>query len=177
MKLIRLPILFLALLYTLFAVLLPAAWIADLTDKTAGVIALSITLVAMLVLSKLNSETKTNILLTWFSVFFALFLVNIFLIFSFPLDTSDNRQRAAEKLGVKFDSRSPSKVLADLRADGIEATSRPVSFVGFEGRSLFAEFEGTTLAPIGGISNRITVLCNESGEYSISALTHSATPS
>ena len=80
--------------------------------------------------------------------------------------------RRAESLGQPFDRRSRSQVVADLRAEGIEAVPRlvPAGLLedGPEGgvRSRITS-AGGELLPLAGIANRTTVLCNETGQWAV----------
>ncbi|HEX2226026.1 MAG TPA: SGNH/GDSL hydrolase family protein [Candidatus Binatia bacterium] len=78
----------------------------------------------------------------------------------------------AKQFGVEFDTRSKIEVIDDLRRQGVDAV--PNVFP----RGLLEEQEDGSLRsairigtaeilPLGGISNKVTVLCNETGAYTI----------
>jgi PAS domain S-box-containing protein len=78
----------------------------------------------------------------------------------------------AKKFGVDFDTRSKLQIILELRQRGIRAV--PAVVPGGLLRpdadgALTSEItmNGTEALPLGGISNRVTVLCNESGKYEI----------
>jgi lysophospholipase L1-like esterase len=71
--------------------------------------------------------------------------------------------RLAERFGVEIDARDRLEVITDLRKKGIEAV--PSVIPRFQ---LRYHQPGAAAAPIialGGISNKLTVLCNESGQH------------
>ncbi len=66
---------------------------------------------------------------------------------------------------AEIDKRSKFEVLEDLRAEGVDAwpVVLPFEYVGEDGLPSFQ----SRLFPLGGISNKTVVFCNESGQYSI----------
>jgi hypothetical protein len=89
--------------------------------------------------------------------------------------TSKEKKKEAAKLtkkfGVEIDTRGGFEVIADLRKRGIDAV--PIIT---PGNHLFVEqpdgsiksainIHGSEVIPLGGISNKVTVLCNENGDY------------
>ena len=79
-------------------------------------------------------------------------------------------RRLAEKFGVKFDTRDRIEVLLDLRARGIDAVPAVYPSALLEsspGQPLksIIRIDGTEVLPLGGISNKLSVLCNEIGDY------------
>jgi PAS domain S-box-containing protein len=91
------------------------------------------------------------------------------------LDESNERSRdAAEltrKLGVKIDPRTGGEVIADLRKEGVDAV--PIVTVS---NNLFIKqpdgsiksavyINGREIMPLAGVSNKVTVLCNENGQW------------
>ena len=79
------------------------------------------------------------------------------------------RVNRAKQLGVDFDTRSQLEVAAALRQKGIQAypTSDPRVFLEKQADGSFKSTLtiGTEVLPLGWISNRVSILCNESGEY------------
>ena len=77
---------------------------------------------------------------------------------------------AAKALGIKFDRRSRSEVVYDLRSRGIDAVQSL-----FPQGLLKEQKDGTTksvisingveVLPLASIANKLTVLCNESGQF------------
>ena len=76
------------------------------------------------------------------------------------------------RLPRDFDRRSRLDVLDDLRAQGVDAVTNPPTHVflldtrGATRTSRFA-IDGRELLPLGGISRRTSVVCNETGQYLI----------
>jgi hypothetical protein len=95
-----------------------------------------------------------------------------------PLWGSEFRERQyetkklARQFGVDFDTRSRLEVINDVRTQGIEAVpyvvpSRLLNKQADGTSKSELSNDGTELLPLGGISDRVTVFCNETGEYSI----------
>src|SRR5262245_41756290 len=76
-----------------------------------------------------------------------------------------------KKFGIEIDTRRAFEVVADLRKRGIDAvpiiTPSNHLFVQQPDGSIKSaiNIHGTEVMPFGGISNRVTVLCNENGYY------------
>jgi len=66
---------------------------------------------------------------------------------------------AARRFGIAFDSRDQFEVVRDLRRVGTDAY--PATFPAWQGLPA----GGSTLLPLGGISNVTTVFCNEMGQF------------
>ena len=78
----------------------------------------------------------------------------------------------AKQSGVDFDTRSKLQIIAELRQRNISAVPAIVSqgLLETDGSGALKSqitIKGTNLLPLAGISNRVTVLCNETGEYVI----------
>jgi hypothetical protein len=74
------------------------------------------------------------------------------------------RAAAAQKLGQKFDTRTKREVIAAMRSQGVDAVPA------FHPEYFFLKATSLPLGdydviPLGGVANRPTVFCNESGEY------------
>jgi hypothetical protein len=83
------------------------------------------------------------------------------------LHTLNQNLIAAQKEGAKIDYRTQLEVLRDLRAEGKNsAATFNSSLVWGEKEFENSQGAGKRLLPVGGISNRLTVFCNESGNYS-----------
>jgi hypothetical protein len=79
-------------------------------------------------------------------------------------------RRLAEKFGVKFDTRDRIEVLIDAQARGIDAVPAvyPSALLELQpGGSLksIIRINGAEVLPLGGISNKTSLLCNETGDY------------
>ena len=78
----------------------------------------------------------------------------------------------AQKFGVKFDTRSRLQVLNDLSQKDIDAVPviSPSEILKRNPDSTVKSairINDTEVVPLAGISNRVTVFCNESGEYTV----------
>src|SRR5262249_49715558 len=80
------------------------------------------------------------------------------------------RAAAANARGIPFDTRTPLQVADNLRAQGANAEISLYPTAQFEKR--FANVwkatmrsNGVEMLPLAGISDRLTVLCHESGQY------------
>lgn len=82
-------------------------------------------------------------------------------------ESPDRKKMAAmlaRRFGVSIDARDTTEVLGDLHRNGVDAV--PSVFPRYQLRHY--KKEGIRIPPIialGGISNRTTVLCNESGQF------------
>lgn len=82
------------------------------------------------------------------------------------------RAKAAEEAGVDFDRRTRIEVIQDLEATGVEAVPDVPPSIALRpsGKNIYKSafsVDGREFLPFGSISNRVTVHCNESGEYTI----------
>src|SRR5262249_34116317 len=88
--------------------------------------------------------------------------------------SKEKKKEAAKltnKFGVEIDTRGGFEVLADLRKQGVDAvpiiTPSNHLFVEQPDGSIKSviNIRGSEVVPFGGISNKVTVLCNENGYY------------
>jgi hypothetical protein len=136
---------------------------------------------------RLEHSRKINLAISFLSLAISIYAAELFLAFS---DLSSYAARPiwggsveitkrkyeilelARKFGVEFDTRSKLAVLNDLSSRGIDAVP-DVTPMGLlrrqEDGSLKSELtlDGEEVLPLGGVSNRATVSCNETGEYFI----------
>jgi hypothetical protein len=82
------------------------------------------------------------------------------------------KQQIAKRFGVDFDARSKHEVVKDLRKKGIAAVPSTAPSLLLKRRpdgSQHSEISINSMEvlPLGGVSNRVTVLNNELGEYTI----------
>jgi PAS domain S-box-containing protein len=78
----------------------------------------------------------------------------------------------AKKSGIDFDFRSRFEVVMDLRKQDIGAVPSfiPLGLLREQADGSFKSditIDGAEVLPLNGISNRVTVLCNETGKYAI----------
>jgi len=129
---------------------------------------------------------KINIALLALSVAISLLGIELFLklsdsALSIPKPTmlnlmeySTDKQRGAveltKKFGVEIDVRTPDEVIASLKKEGIDAVPLVVASQGFiEGpnqtiKSVY-QIQGKEVIPLGGIAERVTLMCNENGQW------------
>jgi len=124
---------------------------------------------------RFNQENKIRVALALSSFLIPLYLVEVFFFFqlsgAFPdaFVQLEHRAMAAQKYGqTTFDLRSKVQVVEDLRREGIDAfpSSGPSLFLGSNGLPS-RETPDATILPLAGISNKATVLCNETGTWSV----------
>lgn len=111
---------------------------------------------------KLRPDYKINLVLTGLSVVFGMYLVEIILSFVEPLNAKIIK---AKQLDIPFDTRTTGDVITDLKKGGINAviSLHPDMYTRSNGFLL----EGKRIFPMGGLSQKTTVLCNENGEWAI----------
>jgi len=122
---------------------------------------------------RLSPSHKMNL-----SLFVASSVVSIYaleLLLS-PSDIIDEHARKSQELakqfGRTFDTRTRLEVVNDLRKKGLDAYPMitPVTLLkeGTDGRTKSAiAIDNTEVLPLAGISSKVTVLCNENGDYTI----------
>ena len=85
-------------------------------------------------------------------------------------DKENDAAQLSKKFGVQIDTRNPNEVIADLNKSGVDT----IPFF-THGNNLFVERDGyresvisvggTEVIPLAGISNKLTLLCNENGQW------------
>ncbi len=125
---------------------------------------------------RLRPEAKVNLAFLLCSTVFCVYLLEVALTVwgGLPsvMNAADRREivAAARASGVDYDRRSKSEVVRDLRARGTDAQPAMAASVlldiADDGTSMSRiRIAGDEVVPLAGMSNRATVLCNESGEY------------
>jgi len=136
---------------------------------------------------KLNPTRKINLVILCFSLLASMYAGELLLHltssafsrdtrpFMFRLRDWDDKQSEATKLakqyGVEIDTREGLEVVSDLRKQGVDA----VPFIS-SANDLFVKqpdgsiksainINGDESIPLGAISNKVTVLCNENGQW------------
>jgi len=123
---------------------------------------------------KWREEWKVNFALTVLAIGFSLYLIEIVLFFG--LTERIKQLRLAEQMRVEaiehtrqtghpFDERTKWQVMMDFRKKGIEIYPAFSAF--FLRRAEGLHVDGNAIYPLGGISEKLTIHCNESGEWSI----------
>lgn len=141
----------------------------------------------MLIALRMRVDQKVNVLLVVGASVTALYLAEIILLLFTTVTPVDwmyipgnargsldimRRAEAARKAGVPFDRRTRIEVIQDLEATGVNAVPDiPPSIVlkpsaGDIYKSALS-LDGQEFLPLGTISDRVTVHCNESGEYTV----------
>tara|TARA_B100000787_G_scaffold119130_1_gene89320 strand:+ start:806 stop:2137 length:1332 start_codon:yes stop_codon:yes gene_type:complete len=107
-----------------------------------------------------NKSVKINITIIIFSSLFSVYIFQSILMLNFfKDDIQDARYKIAQKNNISFDNRSISEVYNDLKNidEDITISVAPTNFLNFKNDFL----------PLGGVANKKTIHCNESGYYSI----------
>lgn len=123
---------------------------------------------AALLALKLSAESRLNLVMIGLSSLLGVYVLEIAVAFLFPQAAPDAivpYQQAAEKIGAPFDGRKRLEVLADVRKDTPDATLTTSPGLFIEGHELSGE-QGPLL-PLGGLAQRLTVNCNETGAWSL----------
>jgi hypothetical protein len=167
--------LWLPILYGM-AVIASAVWKyhsgANTLGKAAGLGTFGLIVCAVfLAARRLAPPTKTKLSLLVITTGGGLLLLECALAYiqRIPRDSTQegakaSRREAATKLGQEFDNRTKREVVLAMRAEGIPAvpTFQPEYFFLKAG---FIDIDGKHAIPLGGVANRRTVFCNESGEW------------
>ena len=125
---------------------------------------------------RLSTSRRINVALCFCSVAFTIFAAEAMMTLWFGLPSVIERQKrqsrmeAAKALGIKFDGRSRSEVVYDLRSRGIDAVQSlfPQALLKEQkdgtSKSVIS-INGVEVLPLASIANKLTVLCNESGQF------------
>lgn len=124
----------------------------------------AITALAFGLASRLKNEGRVMALICAGAAGFAIFAVNGWLMYQ---DTQPNplelEVEAARKADPDWDDRTLLEVVRDMRKDGVDAVPYLI------GRFAIDEDLDPPLLPLGGIATATTVMCNETGPWSIYA--------
>lgn len=118
---------------------------------------------------KRGRETTYRLILVATSAVFAIYLLEILLYLSERDRSTSKAEQMAMEMGIPFDTRSNLELIRDLRRDGKEAYPAiwPGAIIRTKGLEQGLPFHGERLLPLAGISGVLTILGNESGEFSI----------
>jgi len=124
--------------------------------------------ILFVILIQKSNKIKVVCKIVILSGILSLYVIEIYLNFvhqsQTPIEDLQNRKFYAEKLGIKFDTRSKYEVLNDLLEKGeIAFPTMPPNDV-FSKTSKFFNNLKNPIYPLSNISNSKTVFCNESGE-------------
>ena len=181
-----------ACLFILFHIFYYYSWTGErsFTSDVGKILyyGLPASLVALLFASlRMSPSFRGNLALVAVSTCIALYSLELILVFSTPITfghkwtlsfpPSSKRDLkeivdVAKQSGVDFDTRSKLQIIAELRRRNINAVPAIVSQGLLETDASGAlksriTIKGTNLLPLAGVSNKVTVLCNETGEYVI----------
>lgn len=114
----------------------------------------------------LRNNTRISAMLVVISAYGSLFAAN--LLFYYFIDARHSAAlmskyeitKVAKEMGIPFDERSRLDVVNDLQGKGVDA-------VPFMCPKAVADQVQNSVLPLSGVPDRVTVLCNETGEYSI----------
>jgi lysophospholipase L1-like esterase len=112
------------------------------------------------VLLRFNLELKVKIALLILSFSISLYAIEIFLSYSKPNKIEHVRAELAKKSGIPYDSRHRTQLWLDLRNKGIDAYPLYNPYDNMD-------FKDSEILPLGFISGKTTISCNESGEFVI----------
>jgi hypothetical protein len=111
---------------------------------------------------RLRQDYKINLVLTGLSILVGVYLVEIFLFY-----TSWKIQPIvqARKMGIPFDTRAKPEIIKELKEQGMNTfpSFYPSLIISTNG----LEIKRKRIFPLGGVSRKTTVYCNESGQWSI----------
>lgn len=82
--------------------------------------------------------------------------------------SNDEIAQLAKQSGVQFDTRSESQVIADLRRGGIAAVPQivlPTFEKEHDEVKPVINLDGVDVMALAGVAGRVTVVCNQNGEY------------
>jgi len=109
---------------------------------------------------RFDYELKVKISLLTVSCTLSIYMVEIFLSYSKNLRPEHIRANLAEKAGKPYDTRHRAQVWLDLRSNGIDAYPLYSPYDNME-------LKESDILPLGFISDKTVIFCNESGEFRI----------
>jgi hypothetical protein len=120
---------------------------------------------------RFSRDYKINLAVLSLSTALSIYGAELFLALSKSNET-EATAKLARQFGVDFDTREPLAVVHDFRQRGVEAVPyvipRGLLIDGTDAsiRSVIRINE-TEVLPLAGISNKVTIMCNENGAYTI----------
>jgi hypothetical protein len=148
-------------------------------SSTAGPIlcyVLPVVLASLLIAAlRFRTSHKVNLCLLLASMDVSIYAAELLLAFSSKTSWEESvrvKVKAAKEVGVNFDTRSRLEVVDDLQKRGMSASPVlwPTALLKQRTSGVLKSdiiVNNTEVLPLVGISRKVTVLCNESGEYSI----------
>jgi hypothetical protein len=112
---------------------------------------------------RLRGETQANIITVAISLIIGVYTIEGAASLFQGKGIESERIAAAAKLNIEFDDRTVLEVTEDLIAEGVDA----VPYGGNLRLGDMVAIKPELLLPLGGVSNKTTVLHNESGQYAM----------
>lgn len=112
------------------------------------------------VLFKFDVELKVKISLLMLSIALSLYAVEIIFSYNKTIKPEQIRANLAKDTGIPYDSRHRTQVWQDLRTKGIDAYPLYNPYDNMD-------FKDAEILPLGYISGKTVISCNESGEFII----------
>lgn len=112
------------------------------------------------ILKKCDNELKVRISLLMISIAGCIYAVEIVLSYNKPSNFEQDRAKLAQTAGISYDTRHRAQVWLDLRNNGIDAYPLYNPFVNMN-------LKNKEILPLGYISGKTILSCNESGEHII----------
>lgn len=127
---------------------------------------------------RLRPACKMNLVFFLLSVGISVYTVELLLPLSgtsvawFHSKPMGEKKKIAQKFGIDFDTRSKLEVIRDLRRSGIDVVPAIVPTKLLQRQQdgylkSVISINGAEVLPLSGVSKRVTVLCNEIGDYAI----------
>ena len=114
------------------------------------------------VLLRCSTESKIKVSLLTVSLILSIYFIEIFFSYNFKAERlKQSRPSIADHLGIDFDSRALVQIASDMRNKGVDAYPVYNPYANMEGLNVTEGF------PLSFISDKITVFCNETGEFVI----------
>jgi hypothetical protein len=118
----------------------------------------SLFIVILIFCLRSNKEYKINIAISLASTGICLLVVDIF--FWVSRNNAPSFEELSKKKNIQFDSRTVLEVIESFKKKNVVAN--PAVYP-----ALFVKQNNMEIYPLSGLSNSLTVYCNESGEYTI----------
>jgi hypothetical protein len=122
-------------------------------------------IILCLVAMRLHSHYKTSFVLLILSIFFTVYLAEIYLSCCTDINVTNLQVQSVSATGHHFDARTRYQAYLDFVEEGsdIYPSLSAAQFLGENGQ----ESDENRILPLAGISKKTTLFCNESGEYVI----------
>ena len=135
------------------------------------IISIIVMAVLIVMLFKCKDEVKVKIAILFFSIGISIYMAESLLMIYEYVESSqtkkmwlyDRKLELLRKQGLTVDARSKYELMMDLRAEGVDAFP-PFNASG-RINSNGVDFKGHKIFPLGSISNKPSIFCNEQGQY------------